>query len=184
MKKKTEAIVYILIIFIIALIISGIIVFAKRNEPKKENIALEAYEIANVEEVSKDIPEFKVEIIGDYEGLLDNNILKEKNIKMYQFDAGISNGNQTQTAKYTGFKLADILDAIDIYEYSSLEFKSDEDYSSVVNEANDKSFIVFMKNEKEIDISLLLVDKPYYKSVQNVTRIFVGNDHTFLEDKS
>ena len=74
MKKKTEAIVYILIIFIIALIISGIIVFAKRNEPKKENIALEAYEIANVEEVSKDIPEFKVEIIGDYEGLLDNNI--------------------------------------------------------------------------------------------------------------
>jgi len=41
-----------------------------------------------------------------------------------------------------------------------------------------------LKNEKEIDISLLLVDKPYYKSVQNITRIFVGNDHTFLEDKS
>lgn len=182
MKKKTDVVVYFLIFVVIAMVISGLVIFSKRDLGKKEKLDLQANEIANIEESSKEIPDFKIDIVGDYEGEINGDLLKEKEVKIYEFDAGIDRGKTVETSKYVGIKLADLLEAIDVYEYSSLEFSNSEPYASVIKEVNDKSFIVFMKNDKSTDISLLLVDKPYTKSVENVVKLFITNDYSTVDE--
>ena len=69
MKKIKKLVSSILLVLIISSLFVVVIVVPKRVLNFKEK--LDAHEISNLEESSKDIPDFKIEVIGDYEGEID-----------------------------------------------------------------------------------------------------------------
>ena len=183
MKKIKKLVSSILLVLIISSLFVVVIVVPKRVLNFKEK--LDAHEISNLEESSKDIPDFIIEVIGVYEGEIDKAFADERGIKLYEFDAGIvKEKGEVETAKYLGVKLYDLLYESEVYEYSSLEFKGKDNYASLLKEVDDKTFIIFEKNDKEIDLTLLCVDKDYSDSVEEVSKLLIKNDYTIVENET
>lgn len=175
--KKSKSVIVILLILIVIIVSTIVIIVLPKKEDNITDQTESKYTMSELEEVDEIIPDFKIDIVGAYEGTINPSILKEREKKAYKFSTNIVESDSNVSSSYVGFKLSDVLDALDIYEYSSLEFRNVDSYASKVREVDDKLFLVFKKNDKNIDVTLLRVDRNYDKSIENITDLYIFNDY-------
>lgn len=173
MKNKKWLWIIVALVLIIICIAIGI--FYKNNK----YLYLESHEISDIEKVSIDIPYFTIVVKGLYEGTITNSDLKEKNIQVYDFNAGVFNGWSVNTNKYTGVKLNDVLNAMNINDFSEIEFQAPGNLSVSYekNEISTNTYLIFYRDGEFIRsdeyISLLAVDYDYRYSLENIITIIL-----------
>lgn len=165
-----------LIVAVVLVIIAIVIGFFYKNN---RYLFLESHEISDVEKVNTDIPNFTIIVKGLYEGTITHLDLKEKNTQVYDFNAGVFNGWTVNTNKYTGVKLNDVLNAMNITDFSEIEFQAPGDLSVTYekNEITNNTYLIFYRDGEFIRndeyISLLAVDYDYRYSLENVITIIL-----------
>lgn len=171
---KNKRLIYIIIIILLLLcLVTGIYLFV--NNKKTGDLKLNVNEVANITKVDIDIPEFIIAYNGLYNGLLTNINLKEKSIPIYEFDATVYNGWENVTNHYVGVKLKDVLESLNITDYSKIEFEGAGQVKVVyeLREISDKTFLMFYRdgeelNKREPAVNLLAVDHDYRFSIQSI----------------
>lgn len=170
--------ILVLIAIIIAVIVGILLIlkYTKKDVGQDNKLTLEKYEVSELKEIDIDVPSFKISIEGAYQGEITPEILSDFKVPIYEFSAGILKENKVVTTKYVGYKLVDIVGAMDIVEYSSLEFKDADEYARVMKRVSDNEYIIFMEEEKNIEPLLLIVDKPYDRSLEAVKKLQIYNE--------
>lgn len=172
MKNKKNIIILIegIIIAILAIVLIIICVGKKahNNEPEnnEQNIVFK--------EVEKDIPDFSIQLTGNYKGYITKDYVQAKNIKLYEFDATINNGWNRNTDRYIGYKLNDLLNAFDITDYNSIEFHSNDGVRISFGRylLTDNFFIVFYQNGELIEEATpAMMINTDYRSNYSVARL-------------
>lgn len=177
-NKNKFNILWIIIILVIVAAIIGFIVFRTK---KGNSLDVPTGTIENLTESSKEIPSFTVLIDGLYYGVLTTEVLKEENVKVYEFDAGIDIGWGTISSHYIGVKLKDALDALQIANFDQIEFAAEGRISVtyVTEELTDDMYLVFYRDGELINetqpVNLLSVNYPYRYSVEAVTDMYFAN---------
>lgn len=176
MKENVKNNIIIVLIVIIILLIIGLIVICGKRETKPVS-SLKANEIANIKESSNSIPDFVLVVTGSYNGSITDEDLKEKNIKLYDFDAGLENFWGVDTVHLTGVKLKDVLDAMQIKNYKEIVFNGTS-YRSVTFEEDqitDNAYLVFYNDGKLFDsdttVSFIAPDYKYKYSIEGITSL-------------
>lgn len=182
--KSNSVLTLLVLIAAIIAIVLGILVLIR--QPKKEinsenKLTLEKYETTDLKEVDSKPSDFKIEIAGAYEGEITFEVLSSLEVKTYEFSAGILKDNKVVTNKYVGYKLSDIFGAMDIVLYTSLEFKDSEGYAVTMKDVTDNCYIVFKENDKDISPLMLVTNKPYEKSLENVKDLYIFSDPNLNE---
>ena len=172
-----------LIIIIVILILVGVVLCSKEFFSKKDlanetpSTNLEKFAIANETESSKNVPNFTLRLNGVMKGTLSQESVKEA--KYYEFDAGIDNGFEVVTTRYTGLKFKDYLNELGVEDYFKLILVSKNGMmmSLTPEEITDKMYVVFYRNGELISedqpLSLLNVEKPYSNSLEELYEIRV-----------
>lgn len=175
--KDRKLIFLIGVVIIVVAVITGLMVFRTKVEDKPRT-ELKFKEIANLKEIQEGLPDFKIDIVGDYLGVLDRNLLEAHGIKVYEFDAGIDNGWDIVTDHYIGVKMDDVVDImIQDASYLRIGFFSRMPRSVIFTkkEMTENTYLVFSRNGKPIRsdgmLSLLVVDYEYKYSLEDVNKI-------------
>lgn len=175
--KDRKLIFLIGVVIIVVAVITGLMVFRTKVEDKPRT-ELKFKEIANLKEIQEKLPDFKIDIVGDYLGVLDRNLLEAHGIKVYEFDAGIDNGWDIVTDHYIGVKMSDVIDImIQDASYLRIGFFSRMPRSVIFTkkEMTENMYLVFSRNGKPIRsdgmLSLLVVDYEYKYSLEDVNKI-------------
>lgn len=178
------------IIVVILIIVGGIGIFINKKDSKTAftNSKLSAKQIANSQQYTGDIPEFKITISGGLTGEVTNEDLANMSVLVYEFNAGIDNGWNTVTNHYVGIKVKELLDASDITDFTEVTFEATNKASITYfkDEITDNMYIVFMKDGKAISdkktAMLLATDYDYNYSLKELTNIYVPSNYDNVND--
>lgn len=169
--KNKKWLILIITFALVGLIILSLYLYKNNNK----TIKLKENEIVNIVETDVEIPSFTIILKGGYEGTITQLDLKEKGIKVYDFDAGINNGWEVKTNRYTGVKLKDVLEKMNINDFSTIKFKGagKVEITYDAEEISDKTYLVFYRDGKILDkeessVNLLAVDYQSRFSLQGL----------------
>lgn len=189
--KKNKKIFILITIFILVIVIISLIYIGTN---KKIN-NLDKGTIANLKPISSKFPEFTIILDkqGESNGMdLTEITLKDKAIQNYEFEAGIYNGWETKTDRYRGSRLKDIIEKIEVGEYTGLTFYTNNKQSVTYKKEDitENVFLIYKRNGKDIRqneknaITLLRVDKDYNYSLENIFGIIFLNEKNEVIDEN
>lgn len=181
MKKKN--ILGIIIATILIAIVVAFIVYRLNSK----GLELKPGEITNIEVSKIEPPEFTLIVKGLYSGTITGADLKNKNVEVYEFDAGMKTSFGETTNHYVGVKLLDVLKAMDITDYKKIDFGAygTSYVSHKRNQINEKTYLIFSKDGEEIrrdHISLLAVDQEYRYSKEDITKLYFSDAEEYTYD--
>ena len=141
------------------------------------NNLLDSGEISQMEETNIEIPSFTIVVRGLYDGTITNLDLEEKDVPVYEFDAGVSTSFGVFTNTYVGVRLSDVLEAMELTDFSEINFYDPN--SVTVNytreEVLEDTYIVFYRNGERITedgpANLLSLRFNYTYSVEDLVKI-------------
>lgn len=141
------------------------------------NGLLDSGEISGMKETDIEIPTFTLVVRGLYDGTITNLDLEDKNVPVYEFDAGVATSYGVFTDTYVGVRLSDVLNAMNITEYSEVNFYDPNSITVNYNkeEIMEDTFIVFYRNGERITedgpANLLALRFNYAYSVEDLVKL-------------
>lgn len=185
---KKEKILKILFAIVSIVIVVGIIVAVnmKKDDTSKSTAKndLKFKEVANMKESEKELPDFKIDIKGAYEGILDKELLTSGGIKVYEFDAAMDNGWDIVTNHYAGVKFLDVVEImLQDAPYTRLEIQSSKYRAKVFEEVDidENMYLVFERDGKPIrkagTLTMLNTDYRYAYSIEEVAMLYFVIDN-------
>lgn len=180
MKKNNKLILLTLVILLLILVIVLFIIPNKDNS-KNEN---KENKITNVTVSSKDIKDFEIITKGSYVGSITNEIIKNENIKLYEFDGTIFNGWEIKTDHYFGTKVTEILEFLNIKDFKEATFYSKDNkfVTYQKSEITDNTYLIFTKDDEDIPnikkgtVLLLDFNKDYNYSIKSLSGIIFDKE--------
>jgi hypothetical protein len=174
--KKNNIIKNIIIYLIIIVLSSGITYEALKIQKQNHINEYKANDNAEIgitnltENTDFSVPNFEITISEKKLYNINNNTIK--NIKLYNIDAITLSDNIKLKLNYTGIKLNDLIQTLNITDYNTIVFKSDGGLQVVYDKSNinDNVFITFSnKSNYKINMTNFNIDLRY--SMKNLTRI-------------
>lgn len=181
MKTKKWLSIFIASIAIVILIAVCLLRVSTKKENTPNNDNLNVGDIANQKEYKGNIPDFTLEITGTYSGTITNEVVKEMEIPVYEFDAKVDNGWDKVTNHYRGIKLLDLFEKAGFQEYKSIEFMAHENKTVTYqkDEIDENLYLIFYKNRGNEDernnLSLFALKNKQKFSVENLATIDFDN---------
>lgn len=173
--KNNKSMPAIIGLIILVIILAGVCVFLlTKKEKEVTEYDGKGREVLNIQESTKKIPNFSVNVLGDYTGIINDEFIIEDGIKMYDFEAAVDTGWHIVKEQYTGVRLRDLIKYYQLENFVSVDFTSlDKITIQYLNsEITDNCFLVFYKDGKLITNTgrpmLLAVDYDIRFSLKDV----------------
>lgn len=187
MKKQKIIIIFLIIIIVLISAISTILVYKKCNPIcGYYKIIKSEYKLTgkaeNIKPYTGNVPDFTLAIGGVYDTTITGKDVINYKIPVYEFDASIMTSWETKRDHYTGIKLKDALEKMNIKDYTTLKFFG-YPFKTVMLEAKDIDFdntylILYRNNNKilDFDLSLIAINKDYNFSFEGLAEIIVDSN--------
>ena len=179
MERKNKSLIIILCILSVIFILEACLLIGLPISKNNDGETIDnknSRKIANIKKYDGDIPEFNIEITGNYKA----NITKEffENLEISEFSASVADSYGIHDNTYVGIKLSDFMKALNLNSYTRIIFGNSERTIGYLNNEidMDKTYLVFYKDGKLIDdakVSLLAVNYVYTYSLINLTNIVI-----------
>lgn len=147
------------------------------NVGKKPIPTTDVGKVVDIFAINITAPSFSVGTAGLYDGGFNNESLK--NVKIYDIKAVMNDGYEEETHSYKGYKVKEILSALEIDSYEKLEFSSNGglNVTFYLNEVDDNMFLFFERDGIRLEnapINLLVPTQPARYSIQNVQTLTIS----------
>lgn len=149
-ENKNQVILILIVVIVILVCVCGALLLGRKTESSDKTYS--EVGVYDFEKSDMTIPKFEINILGDYEGVINEEFLKEDGIQVYEFEGAIDNGWDVVTNHYVGVKLKDVIEKYQIKNFTSVDVKSLDmiTVTYLSYEINDNMFIVFYKDKKTV----------------------------------
>ncbi len=166
-------------VLLITIMCVFMVVGCNKNEnlEKKPIPETDVGKVVDIFATTQTAPSFSVGTMGLYDGGFNNESLKD--LKVYDIKAIMNDGYEEETHSYKGYKVKEVLSALEINSYEKLVFSSNGglNVTFYASEVDDNMFLFFERDGIRLDnapINLLVPTQPARYSIQNVQTISIS----------